>query len=138
MIVTSCQVYLLVWACDILGLPKQKAFCIGNVVNGKLKAVVVYCGFSGKSCQIHIASQGSHWMTKSFLFAAFDYPFNKLGLKVILATISGKNKKSLRLSRHLGFQEIATIPDAHDDGDLVIFGMRPESCTWLGMKNLGV
>jgi hypothetical protein len=87
---------------------------------------------------MHIASEGNGWMTKNFLWAAFDFPFNKLGVRVILATIAGNNNKSLRLSRHLGFQEIATIADAHDEGDLVILEMRPQHCKWLQLReNLG-
>jgi RimJ/RimL family protein N-acetyltransferase len=70
-------------------------------------------------------------MSKEFLWAMFDYPFEKLGLKVILAVIAGNNVKSLRLSRKLGFKELAKIPDAIDDGGLVIFTMRPADCRWL-------
>jgi len=143
LIVFDNQEYLFEWASKRLDLPSQAAYCIGNVIDDELRAVVVYCGLAGKSCQIHIASEGSHWMSKDLLWVAFDYPFNKLGLKVIIGTIAGNNKKSLKLSRHLGFQEIATIPDAHDEGDLVIFGMRPEFCKYLKLnaslkKQLGV
>lgn len=80
---------------------------------------------------MHIASEGQYWMTKGFLKAAFEFPFKNMGLKVILATVSAKNEKSLRLSRHLGFQEVATIADAHNDGDLVILKMRSEDCKWI-------
>lgn len=118
------------WAAKILG-EQIDGTCIGNELNGKLRAVVVYCGFSGQSCVIHIASEGHHWMTKGFLKIAFEYPFKILKLKVILATIAGNNEKSLRLSRHLGFQEVATIADAHNDGDLVILKMRFEDCKWI-------
>ena len=122
--------HLNTWAASILG-DQIDGICIGNELSGKLKAVVVYCGFSGKSCVIHIASEGQHWMTKGFLRMAFEYPFKNLGLKVILATICANNEKSLRLSRHLGFQEVATIADAHNDGDLVILKMRSEDCKWI-------
>ena len=122
--------HLNTWAAKILG-EQINGICIGNELSGELRAVVVYCGFGGKSCVMHIASEGSHWMTKGFLKIAFEYPFKNMGLKVILATISGKNEKSLRLSRHLGFQEVATIADAHNDGDLVILKMRSEDCKWI-------
>lgn len=105
---------------------------IGSSFNGVLKAVVVYCGFFGKSCAIHVSSVGSYWMTKDFLKTAFELPFKNWNLKVIIGTVSGNNVKSLRLSRHLGFREVAVIPDAHDDGDLVIFEMRPADCRFIG------
>ena len=122
--------HLNVWAANILG-EQFDGPAIGNELNGRLRAVVLYCGFSGKSCVMHIASEGQHWMTKGFLKAAFEFPFKNMGLKVILATVSATNEKSLRLSRHLGFQEVATIADAHNDGDLVILKMRSEDCKWI-------
>jgi len=105
---------------------------IGNSFNGEVKAVVVYCGFFGKSCAIHVTGFGSHWITKDFLKTVFDYPFKQWNLRVIIGTVAGSNKKSLKLSRHLGFKEVAVIPDAHDDGDLVIFEMRPTDCRFIG------
>ena len=107
------------------------AHYLGQVLNNEIKAVVVFCGFYGKSCMIHVASEGNHWNTKSFLRAVFDYPFNKLKLKVIIGTVAGNNEKALKLNRHLGFKDVATIPDAHDEGDLVILEMRPSFCRWL-------
>ena len=108
----------------------EDAHYLGQVINNDIKAVVVYCGFFGKSCMIHVSSVGQHWMTRDFLKKVFDYPFNTLKLKVIIGTVAGNNKKALRLDRHLGFKDVATIPDAHDEGDLVILEMRPEYCKW--------
>lgn len=110
----------------------EDAMYIGTSFNGEVKAVVVYCSFFGKSCMIHVTGDGSHWATKDFLKAVFDYPFNKWKLKVIIGTVAGSNKKALRLDRHLGFREVATIPDAHNNGDLVILEMRPADCRFLG------
>ena len=129
---TLNQEYQKEWAEKQLNLVlPQDAVCLGQVIDNELRAVVVYCNFQGKSCQIHICSVGNHWMSKELVNAIFDYPFEKMGLKVILGVISGKNEKSLKLSRKLGFKDVAKIPDAHDDGDLVILTMRPEDCRWL-------
>ena len=106
------------------------AHYLGQVLDGQIRAVVVYCGFYGKSCMIHVGSEGQHWATKDFLKKVFDYPFNTLKLKVIIGTVAGNNEKALKLDRHLGFKDVAFIPDAHDDGDLVILEMRPEYCKW--------
>jgi L-amino acid N-acyltransferase YncA len=106
------------------------AHYLGQVINGEIRAVVVYCGFFGKSSCIHVGSEGQYWATKDFLHKVFDYPFNTLKLKVIIGTVAGSNKNSLRLCRHLGFKDVAFIPDAHNEGDLVILEMRPEFCKW--------
>ena len=108
----------------------EDAHYLGQVSDGQIRAVVVFCGFYGKSCMIHVGAEGQHWMTKDYLKEVFNYTFNKLKLKVIIGTVSGSNKKALKLNRHLGFRDVATIPDAHDDGDLVILEMRPEYCKW--------
>jgi RimJ/RimL family protein N-acetyltransferase len=108
----------------------EDAHYIGQILNNEIRAVVVYCGFFGKSCMIHVASEGQNWMTKHFLKEVFNYPFNSLKLKVIIGTVAGNNQKSLKLSRHLGFEDVAIIPDAHEDGDMVILEMRPEHCKW--------
>lgn len=125
---------------ELGGKAPESMSCIGQLVDGELKAVSSYSGFRGSSCNFSLAGKGNY-MSKDFLWAMFDYPFNKLGLKVIIATISGKNDKSLKLSRHLGFTEVANIADAHEDGDLVIMVMRRENCKWLQinapLKRLG-
>ena len=72
---------------------------IGTSFDGEVKAVVVYCGFFGKSCMIHVNGVGSHWMTKDFLKTAFELPFKNWNLKVIIGTIAGTNHKSIRLSQ---------------------------------------
>ena len=88
-----------------------------------------------KSCQMHIAAVDEvNWMSRDLLWAAFDYPFNKLGVSVILGQICADNTDALRLNRHLGFKVVAEIPDAHMEGDLVIMAMRKEDCRWLDIQ----
>jgi len=134
-VVTADQDYMRAWLGNKLGekLPENTT-CIGQEKDGNLVAVVGYCGFHSKSCVCHIASVGKNWMSKDFLWAIFDYPFNKLGVSVILATVSSNNEDSLKLSRHLGFVDKAYIEDAHQDGDLVILAMRRENCRWLDIQ----
>ena len=57
---------------------------LGTSFNGVVKAVVVYCGFYGKSCNVHVSGDGSHWATKDFLKSVFVLPFKKWNLKVSL------------------------------------------------------
>lgn len=109
--------------------------CIGQLKDGELVAVAGYCNFLPRSCEMHIAAvEGGHWANKDFLWAAFDYPFNKLGVSVIIASVEKSNEDALRLNRHLGFEVKAEIPDAHLFGDLVIMAMRKEDCRWLNIQ----
>ena len=113
--------------------PEDSTF-LGQVKENKLVAVIGYCNFVGKSCAIHIASEGSHWMNRELLWACFDYPFNKLEKKVIVTALDANNEKAVRLNRHLGFHIETVIKDAHENGDLMIMTMRKENCRFLKTK----
>lgn len=110
------------------------AMFIGQEIDGEIKAVVAYDNIMDRCCMMHTAAIVPNWISKDLLWAAFDYPFNKLGVKVILATVSSNNEEALKLNRHLGFVDKAYIEDAHMDGDLVILAMRRENCRWLDIK----
>ena len=110
--------------------PKE-TMCIGQEKDGELIAVVGYNQFLPNSCNIHVATTNVFWLTKDLLFAIFDYPFNKLKVKVILAPIGQNNQKSLNLCRKLGFEQVANIPYSHPDGNLVIMAMKRNQCKWL-------
>ena len=132
MISTINQTYLREWLSETgnFHYPKETQ-CIGNFKDGWLVAVVGFNNFTPNSCQIHVASKGDYWMNKSLLLAAFDYPFNKLKVKVILAPIAKTNVKSLNLCRKLGFEQVADIPYGHPDGDLIVMAMKRNQCRWL-------
>lgn len=109
----------------------QETACIGQEKDGKLIAVLGYNNLTPNSCQIHVASTDVYWLNKNLLFAIFDYPFNKLGVKVILAPIYKGNTKSLNLCRKLGFEQVADIPYGHPEGDLIVVAMKRNQCKWL-------
>ena len=107
---------------------------IGQEIDGEIKAVVAFDNILDKSCEMHTAAIVPNWISRDLLWACFDYPFNILKVKVILATVASTNKEALKLDRHLGFVDKAYIEDAHIDGDLVILAMRRENCQWLDIK----
>lgn len=134
-VITHNQDDLRAWIERILfqRMPAQAQF-IGQLKDDRIVAVVAYCNFVQNACSMHIGSVGDHWMSKDLLWAAFDYPFNKLEKKVILVTLEASNKDAVRLNRHLGFREEVVIKDAHENGDLMIMTMRKEDCKWLAIK----
>jgi hypothetical protein len=109
----------------------QNTACIGQEKDGKLIAVVGYNNFTERLCQIHVASTDVYWLNKYLLFAIFDYPFNKLKVKAIIAPICKDNVKSLNLCRKLGFEQVADIPYGHPNGDLIVVAMKRNQCKWL-------
>ncbi len=134
-VVTDNQAHLRAWISGVLGTKFDEfTTCIGQEIDGDVKAVIAYTNFQEKSCCMHVASIQDGWISKDLLWAAFDYPFNKLKVKVILATVASTNEEALKLDRHLGFVDKAYIEDAHTDGDLVILAMRRENCRWLDIN----
>jgi RimJ/RimL family protein N-acetyltransferase len=134
-VTTENQEELRSWITGVLGAQFGKeTMCIGQEIDGKVAAVIAYTNFQDKSCCMHVASIMPNWISRDLLWAAFDYPFNSLKVKVILAAVASTNEEALKLDRHLGFVDKAYIEDAHMDGDLVILAMRRENCRWLDIK----
>jgi len=135
-VTTENQRYMGDWLVRLMNYPlPEETVCIGQEIDGQLAAVIGYAGFMPNACQMHIAAVDEvNWMSRDLLWAAFDYPFNVLGVKVILGQINADNESALKLNRHLGFKVVAEIPDAHMDGDLVLMAMRREDCRWLDLK----
>jgi RimJ/RimL family protein N-acetyltransferase len=134
-VVTDNQDQLRGWITGVLGMHfSPYATFIGQEIDGEVKAVVAFDNILDKSCEMHTAAIVPNWISKDLLWACFDYPFNILKVKVILATVASSNTEALKLDRHLGFVDKAYIEDAHIDGDLVILAMRRENCRWLDIK----
>ena len=134
-VVTDNQEHLRGWITGVLGMQfSPYATFIGQEVDGEVKAVVAFDNMLDKSCEMHTAAIVPNWISKDLLWACFDYPFNILKVKVILASVASTNTEALKLDRHLGFVDKAYIEDAHIDGDLVILAMRVEDCRWLDIK----
>jgi RimJ/RimL family protein N-acetyltransferase len=134
-VVTDNQEHLRGWITGVLGMQfSPYATFIGQEIDGEVKAVVAFDNILDKSCEMHTAAIVPNWISKDLLWACFDYPFNILKVKVILASVASTNTEALKLDRHLGFVDKAYIEDAHIDGDLVILAMRRENCRWLDIK----
>ena len=134
-VVTDNQEHLRGWITGVLGMQfSPYATFIGQEIDGEVKAVVAFDNILDKSCEMHTAAIVLNWISRDLLWACFDYPFNILKVKVILASVASTNTEALKLDRHLGFVDKAYIEDAHIDGDLVILAMRRENCRWLDIK----
>lgn len=106
---------------------------IGHERDGELIAGVVYEDYTGNAIQGHVAAEhGSRWMTPSFLWACFYYPFKQLGVRCMYGQVSAANLAAQRLDEHLGFKRLAVLEGAAPGGeDLIIYVMRPEECRFL-------
>lgn len=111
------------WLKDRIGLPWSTDFCaLARVVNSDIVGVVGYEGLTGTACRMHMAGEKG-WITREFIRLAFMYPFQTLGLKMVLGVIPSGNTVALDIDLRLGFKQLLYIPDAHPDGGLHLLQM---------------
>ena len=108
---------------------------IGIEENGVIVAGVAYAEFNGVNIVCHIASDLSRrWMTKWYLWAIFDYPFNQAKVDRITVCVGEGNPASRRFVKKLGFVLEATLKGAHPTGDLLIYRMWKSECRFLTLR----
>jgi hypothetical protein len=95
--------------------------------------VVGYTGFLGKTCQMHMVKlRKDKYTPRKLIWAAFDYPFNQLGLEVVFGVLNSNNRAAVKYDRHLGFKEVQRFEGVHDhDGDMILMAMNKADCRWI-------
>ena len=111
----------------------ENSSAIGLERDGEIIAGVIYENWNHQSIFCHIAIKGR--MTKKYLKAIFDYPFNVCKVKKIIVPVVSNNAKSLKLVANMGFIEEARLKDASIDGDIIFLTLAQEKCRFLGVKN---
>lgn len=104
---------------------------VGSMRGGKLVAGILYDGYTGASIAIHARVTGPESVTRDWLFAIFDYPFNQLKVKRVTGIVSSANTRAIRGIQHLGLEYEVTLRDYFRDGDGLVYVMRKENCHWL-------
>ena len=95
---------------DLLGEPAGFGNCqaIGFLSpTGLLEAGVVYHNWNPATevIEISAASLNRSWCTKARVRLIFGYPFEQIGCQLVIARISEKNDRALRIWRALGATE---------------------------------
>lgn len=107
---------------------------IGLEDDGRLVAGVVLDAYVAQArCTMHVAGEG-HWLNREFLWFCFHYAFEQMGCKVVIGLVRADNAPALRFDLHLGFEEVARIPNGSGDCDLVVLAMQRDGCRWLNIK----
>jgi len=110
---------------------------IGLEKHGELVAVTGYNCFNGKSCQQHMAITKGEYMTRSFAWFIYYYPFVQLGLTMLIGIIPENNADIIKLAKHAGFEEQYRIDGGHPGGDLLLCTMKKDQCRPLNFKIRG-
>lgn len=115
------------------GLPFRPPFhALGVVLDGIIRAGVVYHDFLPASCMMSVAADCVSWPKRGVLAHLFALPFVQWKFRSVGATCAKKNKRARDFVEHLGFQYEGNRRDALPDDDVILYGMRRRECRWLG------
>jgi hypothetical protein len=106
--------------------------------HGQFMGGVIFSNFTGTSVCIDVAGAQPNWCNRDILWMAFAYPFIQLKVNVLIGRLWSTNEKAIKFDLHVGFRELARIPGAVPNGDLVIIVMYKEWCKWLFLKPKGL
>lgn len=104
---------------------------IGMESDGELIGGVVFDNFRHGSIAMHVASNGSNWLTRDFLRAVFGYCFIQMGVNKVIGLVDSTNLHARKFDENLGFVLEAVIKDAAKDGDILIYTMTRTQCRFL-------
>jgi hypothetical protein len=99
---------------------------------GKILAVCVADSFSPDSCNVHMAIDNPIVIKHGFLHAIGHHMFNVCGRSHIFGLVPANNTRALKFDKHIGFSEVARIPDGVGTGtDYVVLRMDKADCPWI-------
>ena len=88
--------------------------------------------FTVDGCNAHIAIDNPLVIRNGILSEFADKVFNEWGRKRIFGLVPDNNKKALDFDLHIGFKEVARVPDAVKEGvGYIVLRMDREDCRWL-------
>jgi hypothetical protein len=111
---------------------------ISRTVNGVLVGGVTFQGYTGASCQMHMASWRLNWANRDMLWVCFDYPFNQMGCSKVFGLVPESNTTALEIDQKLGFKMVAKIEGVFPDGACYVLALAREDCRWLNLKPRGI
>lgn len=106
---------------------------LGLERDGELIAGVVYEDFNGKNIWMHVAAKpGVQWMTRSYLWYCFHYPFVEMGVDRITGYVHEDTLAARRLAEHMGFELETRLKGAAPNGaDVLLYVMWRDKCRFL-------
>jgi hypothetical protein len=99
---------------------------------GKILAVCVADSFSPDSCNVHMAIDNPLVIKHGFLHEISRHLFYTCNRSHIFGLVPANNARALRFDKHIGFTEVARIPDGVGTGtDYIVLRMDKSACPWI-------
>lgn len=115
-----------------------RGFTIGlfDTDSGRILGATLYELYNGASLLMHCAGSGRGWLSRDFLWYAFYYPFEQLGVRKLISPIDSDNLQARKFIEHIGFILEGTLKDASPKGNLLLYTMQQQDCKWLSLKGI--
>ena len=106
---------------------------MGSEINGDIKAVIAAHDYKGKGSDIHlsIASVKGALFRDLIRFVA-SYVYELCGCSRVTTVVKISNKKSQRLTEHIGFRREGLLRNYYEDEDYILYGMLKKECIYYG------
>lgn len=103
--------------------------------DGVIWAVCILDNWTPNSVESHLCIDNPMCLRHGFLEEIARFVYHVSGRKMVMGIVPSNNKRALRLNAHIGFTEVARIPDGYEDGvDLVVLQLLKENCRWLNAR----
>lgn len=100
--------------------------------NGGILGMCVADSFGSDNCNVHLAIDSPLILRRGFLSGLANWLFYHEGRKRVFGLVPSNNAKAIKFNEHIGFQEVARVPDAVCDGvDYIVYRMDAKDCRWL-------
>lgn len=115
--------------------PIRDEFSSGIVAyddNDRIAACFICDGFTVDSCGVHLAIDNPCVIRRGFLNECLNYIFNTRQRKRAFGLVPADNAKAIRFNEHIGFREVARVPDGYATGiDYVVMRMDADKNRWV-------
>ena len=100
-----------------------------------IQAMAVFDTWTTDSCCVHLCIVNPLVLRRGFFTEVANHLFNTCGRARIFGLVPSNNKKAIKLNTHIGWEEVARIPDGVCTGvDTIIVRMEREDCRWLSKE----
>ena len=99
---------------------------------GEIQAICVFDSFTIDACSVHFAIDNPFVIRRGFLHEVARHLFINCDRKRLFGLVPSDNEKAYRFDLHIGFEEVARVPDGYAEGiDYLVLRMDREGSRWL-------
>jgi hypothetical protein len=103
--------------------------------DGRRVGAVLFDSWTLNSVQVHIGIEDPLVFKHGLHREVCVYAFLTCGTKMMLGLVPSNNAKAIKLNTHFGFEEVARIKDALEDGvDYIIMQLNKSECKYLTVE----